>query len=70
MWTIADNINHRNDITETFPLKVKALRCHESQVGGHGFTDVEARLREWAIDRAKGTEYELAEAFHREEILW
>ena len=31
MWTIADNINHRNDITDTFSLKVKALRCHESQ---------------------------------------
>jgi len=27
-------------------------------------------MRQWAKDRAKGTEYELAEAFHREEILW
>jgi LmbE family N-acetylglucosaminyl deacetylase len=70
LWTIAENINHRNDITETFPLKVKALRCHESQVGNDRFSGLEEMLREWAIDRAKGTEYELAEAFHREQILW
>jgi LmbE family N-acetylglucosaminyl deacetylase len=70
LWTIADNINHRSDITDTFSLKVKALRCHHSQVGNDRFADLEGRLREWAMDRAKGTEYELAEAFHREEILW
>ena len=70
LWTIADNINHRSDITDTFPIKVKALRCHESQVGDDRFPDLEERLRQWAKDRARGTEYELAEAFHREEILW
>ena len=26
LWTIADNINHLSDITDTFPIKVKALR--------------------------------------------
>jgi LmbE family N-acetylglucosaminyl deacetylase len=70
MWTIIDNINHRSDITDTFQIKVKALRCHESQVGKHRFTDLEERMRQWAQERAKGTDYELAEAFHREEILW
>ena len=70
LWTIADNINHRSDITDTFDIKVKALRCHESQVGNGRLPDLEERLRQWAVDRAKGTEYELAEAFHREEILW
>jgi len=70
LWTLADNINHRSDITDTFDIKLKALRCHESQMSGHHFPDIEERLRQWAVDRAKGTEYELAEAFHREEILW
>ena len=70
LWSIADNINHRSDITNTFNIKVQALRCHESQVGSHHFPDIEGRLRQWATDRAKGTEYELAEAFHREEIVW
>jgi LmbE family N-acetylglucosaminyl deacetylase len=70
LWTIADNINHRSDITDTFDIKIKALRCHDSQVGNDRFPDLEERLRQWAKDRAKGTEYELAEAFHREEILW
>jgi LmbE family N-acetylglucosaminyl deacetylase len=70
MWTIIDNINHRSDITDTFPIKVEALRCHESQVGNSRFPDLEERMRQWAKDRAKGMEYELAEAFHREEILW
>jgi len=70
LWTIADNINYRSDITDTFDLKVKALRCHESQVGNDRLSDLEERLRQWATERAKGTEYELAEAFHREEILW
>jgi len=70
LWAIADNINHRSDITDTFDLKVKALRCHESQVGNDHLPDLEERLRQWAKERAKGTEYELAEAFHREEILW
>ncbi len=70
LWTIADNINHRSDVTDTFDIKVKALRCHESQVGNDRLPDLEERLRQWAKDRAQGTEYELAEAFHREEILW
>ena len=70
LWTIADNINHRTDITDTFQIKLKALRCHESQVGGDFAAELEDRLREWAKDRAKGTDYELAESFHREEILW
>ncbi|MBA7685497.1 N-acetyl-alpha-D-glucosaminyl L-malate deacetylase 1 [subsurface metagenome] len=70
LWTIADNINHRADITDTFQIKLKALRCHESQAGNDRLPDLEERLRQWAKDRAEGTEYELAEAFHREEILW
>ncbi len=70
MWTIIDNINHRSDITDTFHIKLEALRCHGSQVGDSRFPDLEERMRQFAKERAKGTEYELAEAFHREEIIW
>jgi len=70
LWTIMDDINHRSDITETFDVKVKALQCHASQVGNHRVPDLEKRMRQWAKDRAEGEEFELAEAFHRVEILY
>jgi len=68
LWTILENINHRSDITDTFGIKVAALRCHQSQVGDSRFPDLEQRLRQWARDRAEGEDFELAEAFHRVEI--
>ncbi len=62
----SEDVNFRSDITETFGLKVAALRCHESQV--KEITDLEAWLREWSCSMAEGSECELAEAFHRIEI--
>ena len=70
LWTISENINYRSDITDTFALKLKALRCHESQVGDTRFPDLEERLKQWARERAEGEAFELAEAFHRVEIAW
>lgn len=70
LWTIMTDINHRSDITDTFDIKIRALKCHASQVGDNRFPELEERLREWAKERAEGEQYELAEAFHRVEILW
>ena len=70
LWTILDNINHRSNITDTFDIKLAALRCHKSQVGDNRFPDIEQRMRQWARDRAEGEDFELAEAFHRVEIAW
>jgi LmbE family N-acetylglucosaminyl deacetylase len=70
LWTINENINHRSDITDTFDIKLKALRCHQSQVGNNRFPDLEERMRQWAREKAQGEDFELAEAFHRVEILW
>ena len=67
LWA-SEDINYRSDITDTFDIKVAALRCHKSQVGGG--SDLEQRLRERHIMLAKEEDYELAEAFHRIEILW
>ena len=61
----AEDVNHRSDITETFERKMAALRCHESQMKQLDIAELEKWLRERYRDMAKGTEFELAEAFHR-----
>lgn len=64
----AEDINYRSDITETFDRKLAALRCHESQVRELKVPDLEAWLRQRCLARAEGSEFELAEAFHRVEF--
>ena len=66
----AEEVNHRSDITDTFDVKLAALRCHESQVKEFSFPDLEAWLRERHRAMAEGEAFELAEAFHRVEITW
>ena len=70
LWASLDDVNYRSDITDTFDIKVKALRCHQSQVGSYPFPDMEKWLRQRAKDMATGENFELAEAFHRVEITW
>ncbi len=69
LWA-SEEPNYRCDITDTFDIKLAALRCHKSQVGD----DLSPDLRKWLVQRAKdsaqGEDYELAEAFHRVEIKW
>ena len=68
MWFWAsEEPNLRFDITDTFDIKLAALRCHRSQVGEVP-PEMEARLREWATENAKEESYELGEAFHRVEM--
>ena len=69
LWGTED-VNYRSDITETFDVKLSALRCHKSQVGHISLQELENRLRERHRSLAQGEEYELAEGFHRVEILW
>ena len=65
----AEDINYRSDITATFDLKVRALRCHKSQMQELSEPEPEGWLRQRCIDIAKGEDFELGEAFHRVEIL-
>jgi len=65
LWGSEDS-NYRSDITDTFDIKMAALRCHQSQVGSAPEMDV--WLKERARVMAEGEDYELAEAFHRLEI--
>jgi LmbE family N-acetylglucosaminyl deacetylase len=64
----ADEPNYRTDITDTFDIKIAALRCHKSQISDNP----SAGLKEWLRERhkmlAQGEDYELAEAFYRLEI--
>ena len=66
----AENPNYRSNITDTFDIKIAALRCHKSQVGFNLPFDLEKRMREWAKTMAEGEDFELAEAFYRVEIRW
>jgi LmbE family N-acetylglucosaminyl deacetylase len=73
VWLWASNeadINFRSDITDTFDLKVKALRCHKSQIKEPFSSEMEKWLCQRAKDMAKGVDFKLAEAFHRAEVWW
>jgi len=61
--------NYRSDITDTFDIKVAALRCHKSQIGNSSSPELEERMRQRHKMMAEGEDYELAEAFHWLE-LW
>jgi LmbE family N-acetylglucosaminyl deacetylase len=68
-WASQD-INYISDITDTFDRKLAALRCHESQIKSMKVSDLEGWLRQRCEDLAEGEDFDLAEAFHREEIVW
>lgn len=63
-WS-AEEVNYRSNITDTFALKLAALRCHASQVREFGVEDLEAWLRQRCRSQAQGADFDLAEAFHR-----
>jgi LmbE family N-acetylglucosaminyl deacetylase len=69
LWGTED-VNYRSDITETFHVKLTALQCHKSQVGHIPPQELEERMRERHGLMAQGEGFQLAEAFHRVEILW
>jgi LmbE family N-acetylglucosaminyl deacetylase len=60
--------NFRYDISDTFDIKMKAFACHKTQQG-EPFAEFLKMFTERAAAAAKGTDYKLAEAFHRIEAL-
>ncbi|MFC2056838.1 PIG-L deacetylase family protein [Chloroflexota bacterium] len=68
LWA-SEEPNYRSDITDTFDIKIAALRCHKSQIGHNPNPEMEEGIRQRCKTQAEGTEFELAEAFHRLE-LW
>ncbi len=68
LWA-SDDINYLSDITETFDIKISALRCHNSQIGtGKRAKKIEEWIRNLNQEYAKDESFELAEAFHRVEV--
>ena len=71
LWAPEDrDINFRSDITRTFDLKLKALRCHKSQIKESFSSEMEKWLCTRAKNIAEGEKFKLAEGFHRVEIWW
>jgi LmbE family N-acetylglucosaminyl deacetylase len=62
------NPDHYVDVSDTFDIRIKALRKHKSQIGGAPIGGLRKRLRDRLREVAKDQEFELAEAFRR--ILW
>ncbi len=60
----APTLNHAEDITETFELKLQALRAHASQVGQH-VEQLAERLRRGAQECGARHQVTYAEEFHR-----
>ncbi len=69
LWASEDP-DYRSDITDTFNIKIAALRCHKSQIDDNLPPDWEDQLRQWFRSMAEGEDFELGEAFHRAEIQW
>jgi len=67
LWGSEDP-NYRSNITDTFDIKIAALRCHKSQIDDNPSTGLEEWMRERHKMQAQGEDYELAEAFHRVEL--
>jgi LmbE family N-acetylglucosaminyl deacetylase len=65
----ADDANYKSDITDTFSLKVEAVKCHKSQVEADFLARID-RLKARASAAAEGEEFFMAEAFRRVEIPW
>jgi len=70
LWSTEDT-NCRYNITDTYDLKLAALCCHRSQLGDNpSLLELQKWLRQRHEAMAEGEDFELAEAFHRVEILW
>ncbi|MFB0566035.1 MAG: PIG-L deacetylase family protein [Candidatus Aminicenantaceae bacterium] len=71
LWAPEDrDINFRSDITNTFEIKLKALRSHKSQIKESFSSEMEKWLCMRAKTLAEGEKFKLAEGFHRVEIWW
>ncbi len=65
-----EDVNLRIDITDTFQLKLEALRCHKSQIIQLGIPDLEKWLWQRCQKMAEGEYFEVAEAFHQVEVTY
>jgi LmbE family N-acetylglucosaminyl deacetylase len=60
-----EEIDYQSDITDTFDRKIEALRCHASQMKEFRHADPVDWLKERCREMAQGSDFDLAEGFHR-----
>jgi len=70
LFWASEDVNYCSDITDTFDLKMAALRCHKSQVEQIPASLLEQWLRQRCEAMAEGQDFELAESFHRAEVMY
>ncbi|MFQ5484412.1 MAG: PIG-L deacetylase family protein [Desulfobacterales bacterium] len=70
LFWASEDINCRLDITGTYDLKMAALLCHESQMKELDISRVKKWLKQRSEEMAEGENFQLAEGFHRAEIIW
>lgn len=70
LFWASEDINCRFDITSTYDLKIAALQCHKSQMKELDIPRIEKWLKQRCEKMAEGENFQLAEGFHREEIIW
>ena len=61
----SDRANYHVDVSDFFRTKMKALRCHKSQLGRYPFSEVRKRVRQRMAEAGKEAGFKLAESFHR-----
>ena len=59
----SENADTYVDISDTIELKIRALKCHKSQMPPNGDWDPDEGLREWARNLGKDHNIPFAEAF-------
>jgi len=64
----SEDANLQVDITKTFKKKMAALFCHTSQMDAMGREKVAGWVEKKCREMASGSEFDLAEAFHRVKI--
>jgi len=70
LFWASEDINCRFDITGTYDLKMKALQCHKSQMKELDISRAKKWLKQRSEEMAEGENFQLAEGFHRAEIIW
>jgi LmbE family N-acetylglucosaminyl deacetylase len=68
LWA-SEEPNYFSDISDTFEIKMAALRCHHSQID-HLPQEFEERMKERYREFARGTGFLYAEALYEVDVMW
>jgi LmbE family N-acetylglucosaminyl deacetylase len=69
LWA-AEAPNYFSDISDTFEIKLAALRCHQSQVGQFSQEDLIDFFKQRHESFAAAKKYKMSENLYRAEVWW